>query len=200
MKATLGHSGAVTVSASADPFAATPEFFGKMGLRGWKVSELYDLVEPATKLQTPGGTLDVFAEFKVRNGAISGGVKPVLKDVTVRPADEGLGTRLKAWVADKALDLFSHKAEDQTQKTATIVPIEGRLDNPDIQVWPAILGILRNAFVEGVSAGFAHLPPPAAPEKEGVLKQTKNALQKDKGPPKAQPHEDSKEGKHEDRK
>jgi|GEM_PF-3200769 hypothetical protein len=29
--------------------------------------------------------------------------------------------------------------------------------------------------------------PPAASEKEGVLTQTKHALQKDKGPPKAQP-------------
>lgn len=200
MHATLGHSGAVAVSASADPFAATPEFFGKVALRGWKVAELYDLIEPATKLQTPGGTLDMFAEFKARNGMISGGVKPVLKDVTVRPADEGFGTKLKAWVADKGLDLFSHKTADQTQKVATTVPIEGRLDNPDIQIWPAILGVIRNAFVEGISAGFAHLPPPAATEKEGVIKQTKNALQKDKGPPKAQPKEDSKEEKHEDRK
>jgi hypothetical protein len=200
MHATLGHSGALAASASVDPFAAQPEAFGKVALRGWKVAELYDLVAPATKLQTPGGTLDMFAEFKVRDGQISGGVKPVLKDVTVRPAEEGFGTKLKAWVADKSLDLFSHKAEDKTQKVATTVPIEGKLDSPDIQLWPAILGVIRNAFVEGISAGFAHLPPPAAPEKEGVLKQTKNALQKDKGPPKAQPHEDSKEGKHEDRK
>lgn len=200
MHATLGHSGALAVSASVDPFTAQPEFSGKVALRGWKVDELYDLVAPATKLQTPGGTLDMFAEFKARNGMISGGVKPVLKDVTVRPADEGFGTKLKAWVADKGLDLFSHKSADKTEKVATTVPIEGRLDNPDVQIWPTILGVIRNAFVEGISAGFAHLPPPAAAEKEGLIKQTKNALEKDKGPPKAQPHENSKEGKHEDRK
>lgn len=198
MHATLGHSGVVAVSASADPFTAQPEFSGKVALRGWKVAELYDLIEPATKLQTPGGTLDMFAEFKARNGMISGGVKPVLKDVTVRPADEGFGSKLKAWVADKGLDLFSHKTEDKTEKVATTVPIEGRLDNPDVQIWPAILGVIRNAFVEGISAGFAHLPPPAAEEKQGVLKQTKDALDKDKGPPKAQPYKDSKEEKNED--
>jgi hypothetical protein len=46
---------------------------------------------------------------------------------------------------------------------------------------------VRNAFVEGISAGFAHLPPPAASENEGVLTQTEHSLQKDKGPPKAPP-------------
>jgi hypothetical protein len=36
-----------------------------------------------------------------------------------------------------------------------VIPIQGRLDQPDIQIWPTILGVVRNAFVEGISAGFA---------------------------------------------
>jgi hypothetical protein len=47
--------------------------------------------------------------------------------------------------------------------------------------------VVRNALVEGISAGFAQLPPPAASDKESVLTQTTHSLQKDEGPPKAQP-------------
>lgn len=195
MSGTLGRSGALTLSASADPFKAKPEFSGKMALRGWRVAELYDLIEPATDLQTPGGTLGLFAEFAARGGAIEGSVKPVLRDVTVRPTEEGWGNRLKAWVADKGLDLFSRERDDESETVATVVPIRGRLDKPDIQLWPTILGVVRNAFVEGVTAGFANLPPPVAPKKEGVLKQTKDALEKDAGPPQAQPRQDAKEEK-----
>jgi len=54
----------------------------------------FDLIEPKTKLQTPEGTLDLFAEFKAAAGAISGGVKPVLKNVEVRPTDDDLGNKL----------------------------------------------------------------------------------------------------------
>ena len=99
---------------------------------------------------------------------------------------DGFGNKLKAWIADKVLRLFSARVPGRNA-AATVIPIQGRLDQPDIQIWPTILGVVRNAFVEGISAGFAHLPPPASPEKESVLTQATHALQKDKGPPKAQP-------------
>ena len=70
--AKLGRSGDVTMFVSANPLATKLEFAGKMAVKGWKVAELFDLIEPATDLQTPEGTLDVFAEFKAADGAIPG--------------------------------------------------------------------------------------------------------------------------------
>lgn len=35
---------------------------------------------------------------------------------------------------------------------ATIIPIHGRIDKPDMQVWPAVLGVVRNSFVEALPA------------------------------------------------
>jgi hypothetical protein len=52
---------------------------------------------------------------------------------------------------------------------------------------PTILGVIRNAFVEGLASGFSNLPPKTAEKKEGVLKQTWQALKKGEGPPEAQP-------------
>jgi hypothetical protein len=106
-------------------------------------------------------------------------VTHVLPDVPIRQF-------VLTWVADISLRLFSDRVPGGTE-VATVVPIEGRLDRPEVQLWPTVLGIVRNAFVEGISAGFAHLPPGVAPEKEGVLTQAKHALQKNQGPPKAQP-------------
>jgi hypothetical protein len=184
--AKLGKSGDVTLFVSANPFAKSLEFAGKASLEGWKAAELFDLIQPATKLQTPEGTLDVFVEFRAKGGEITGGVKPVLKNVRVRATEDDLGNRLKAWVADKGLRLFSDRVPDRNA-VATVVPIKGKLTDPDIQLWPTILGVIRNAFVEGISSGFTHLPPPTADKKEGVLEQAKEALDKDQGPPEAQP-------------
>lgn len=184
--AELGRSGQATMFVSANPFARPLAFAGKVEVRGWRIAELYDLVEPQTKLQPTKGTLDVFIEFKSRDGRISGGVKPVLKNAEVKAAEEGIGTRLKAWVADEALHIFSDRVPGRNA-VATVIPIEGRLDQPDIQLWPTVLGVVRNAFVEGVSASFRNVPPEHADEKEGVLSQAKHAVEKDAGPPKAQP-------------
>ena len=184
--ATVGKSGHATLFVSADPFAKKLDFAGNLAIRGWRAAELYDLIEPATELQTPNGTVNLFAEWKARDGAISGGVKPVLENVSVRPAKDGLGTKLKAWLADKGLHLFADRVPGRNA-VATVIPIEGRLDHPDVQLWPTIFGVVRNAFVEGVTTGFGNLPPGAAPKKEGLIDQARHAVEKQAGPPKAQP-------------
>ena len=182
----VGRSGALTLFASADAFASPLAFAGRFELRGLRVAELYDFIEPKTKLQTPRGTLDLFAEFSTKAGRLSGGVKPVLENVDVRPAEPGAWDKVKAWLADKAVKMASDRVPERNA-VATVVPLEGRLTDPDIQLWPAIFGVVRNAFVEGLSSGFAHLPPEKADQNQGVLAQAKDALQKENGPPKAQP-------------
>jgi hypothetical protein len=184
--AKLGRSGDITLFVSANPFARKLEFAGKVSVEGWRAAELFDLIEPATDLQTPQGTISVFTEFKSAAGLITGGVKPVLKNVEVRPTEDDFGNKLKAWLADKGLRLFSDRVPDRNA-AVTIVPIKGRLDDPDVQLWPAVIGVIRNAFVEGISSGFTHLPPPTAEKQEGKIEQLREGLKKEAGPPEAQP-------------
>ena len=185
-KGLLGRSGDLGLFVAADPFASPLAFAGRFELRGLRAAELYAFIEPETKLQTPKGTVDLFAEFKVKGGLRLGGVKPVLRNVEVQPAEPGAWDRLKAWLAQAGMRLASDRVPERNA-VVTVVPLEGRLVSPDVQLWPAVLGVVRNAFVEGIASGFAHLPPAQAPHKEGVLAQGKDALTKDKGPPKAQP-------------
>lgn len=185
----VGRTGDLTLFVSADPFARPLAFKGRFQIEGLHVSELFDFIEPKTELQTPKGTMDMYAQFTAKEGRFHGGVKPVLKGVEVRAAEPGLWTRLKGWFADKSIEVASSGAPSGGA-VATVVPIEGRLTDPKLQLWPAILGVVRNAFVEGVTSGFSNLPPPKAGERQGVLKQTTDALDKEKGPPKAQPQND----------
>lgn len=186
MSGVLGKSGDLSAFVSVNPFAKELEFAGNAALRGWKVAELYEFEAPNTGVHTPRGTLDLFAEFKAENGSITGGVKPVLKNVEVRPAEDTFGSKIKAWVADTALDLFSDRVPNRNA-VATVVPIKGRLDDPQLQVWPTVLSVVRNAFVQGISAGFSSLPPPTAKEDQNIIEQAADALKEDHGPAKAQP-------------
>jgi hypothetical protein len=186
LSAVLGKSGDLSGFVSADLFAKQLNIAGNMALRGWQVKELYELEKANLDMQTPEGTLDLFTEFKVKNGTISGGVKPVLKNVEVRPTDDNLWNNIKAWAADVSLDLFSDDVPGR-DAVATVVPLQGKIDDPKAQVWPTVLSIVRNAFVQGIASGFAHLPPPRSRDKDGPLTQAAEALQKDNGPAKAQP-------------
>jgi hypothetical protein len=182
----LGRSGDLDLFVSADPFSSPLSFAGQLSEKGLRASELYEFIEPKTHLQAGKGTIDVFAEFVSKDGILSGGVKPVLKNIEVRPTEAGVWDRMKAWLADKAVRVASDRVPGR-DAVATTVPLKGKLTDPDIQLWPTVLGVVRNAFVQGLASGFENLPPPTAEKKEGKVEQAKNALKKDQGPPKAQP-------------
>jgi hypothetical protein len=183
---TVGRTGELTVFVSADPFARPLSFAGQVSLTGLGASELYRFVEPKTALNPAHGTIDVFAEFVSKDGWIDGGVKPVLKHIELRPTDSGLWNRMKAWLADQAVQLGSDRVAGR-DAVATTIPIKGKLTDPDVQLWPTVLGVIRNAFVRGVTSGFTNLPPETAPAPEGPVKQAAKAVDAAQGPPKAQP-------------
>lgn len=183
---TVGRSGELNLFVSADPFASPLSFAGQMSVQHLEAAELYEFIEPKTDLQAGKGTIDIFADFVCKGGTLSGGVKPVLKNIEIRPAEAGPWDRLKAWLADKTVKTVSDRVPGR-HAAATTIPIEGRLTDPDVELWPTVLGVVRNAFVEGLTSGFANVPPPIAEKKEGGLKQARNALRKNNGPPKAQP-------------
>ena len=155
---TLASSGKVWIFITAEPFEKGLTFSGRAAVVGLQTSDLYRFIEPATKLHAPEGTVDLFIEFDCRNGDLNGGVKPVLKNVKVRPSKKNPFAVLEAWAADVAVKIFSDRVATRNA-VATVIPIKGTLTGVDVQLWPAIFGVMRNAFVQGLTSGYAHLPP-----------------------------------------
>ena len=42
---------------------------------------------------------------------------------------------------------------------AAIIPFDGHLKDANATLWPVVVSLLRNAFVEGLAAGLSNLPP-----------------------------------------
>jgi len=186
MSGKLQHSGTVSIFVTADPLAKILKFAGQAEVSNLQLADLHGIIAGRTGLHIPEGRFDVRASFKSENGRITGGVRPLLKKVRIEAADQkDLGDRIKAQLADTTLDLFS---DDNSGRdlVGTTIPIKGRLERPTTQLVPTLIGVLRNAFVEGLSTGFRDLPPPTAKEKEGVIEQTVEGLSEEKQP-KAQP-------------
>jgi hypothetical protein len=187
----IQRTGKLTLAFNMDPFAKHLTFNGKAALRDLQLRELYAFTKDRTDLRATQGTIDLFADLRSRDGELSGGVKPVLKNVEVASAKKDLGDRIKAGLADAAVHLASNQ-EHGERRAATVIPIKGKVSDVHTQMLPTILGVIRNAFVEGLTGGFADLPPETAPKKEGVIKQAVKALKKGEGPPEAQPEHRSK--------
>ena len=182
---TIQESGELSAFLTADPLAKGLFFAGRASIQNFELNELSKTMASETGLSVSEGTLDLFAEFDCRAGQLEGGVKPVLKNVKVVKGKPGLGNAVKAVLADAAVKVLSDRV-DQRDAVATVIPLRGDINNPGIQLWPAVIGVLRNAFVIGVSESYARLPPVEGDPKDGPVKQIIEGLNK-KDTPKAEP-------------
>jgi Domain of Unknown Function (DUF748) len=186
-RGTLQESGRVSVFATADPLAKKVTFAGQGELKGLRLAELATLIGAKSGIEPDKGIFDLNVRFEAKEGKITGGVRPILKGVDMKAHKGGIGPKLKALLADAGIKIFSDDVAGR-QAVATTIPIRGTIDDPDVQAVPTILGILRNAFVRGLSDGLSGLPQPTAKKGENVLEQARNALSPKRGAqPKAQP-------------
>jgi hypothetical protein len=184
--ATLNKSGKTTLFATADPLAKGITFAGQMAIKDFDLKDAYNLVDSKSDIAFGKGRLDLLARFGCEAGKLTGAVQPVIKNAEVKPAKEDFGTKVKAWAANLGVDLVSDRVPGRNA-VSTVVPIEGNLSDPQIQLWPTIFGVFRNAFVQGIGTAFSHLPPPRASEPENVLEQATRAIDQKSGLPKEQP-------------
>lgn len=184
----LKPSGLASGFATADPMARRLTMAGQGKLEGLDLPSLNPWLVPQTGLRVDEGTLDIFTSFKVQQGLIDGGVKVMMKEAEVEAGKGNLLSRLAGLLAGLTLDVFSDQVPGR-EAAATVVPIRGTLPDPQAQIVPTFLGLLRNAFVIGLAAGLAQLPPVTAEERQGWITQTINALSRRRGPPAAQPQD-----------
>ncbi len=184
--ALLNNSGNISLFATADPLAKALTFAGQFSLQDMKLVDAYNLVDSKSDLAFTKGTLDLLARFGCDKGQLTGAVQPVIKNAEVKATDDDIINKVKAWAANLGVKLLSDRIPGRNA-ISTVVPIEGSLTDPKLQLWPTIFGIIRNAFIEGIAESFTHLPPPKAEHPQGLLEQAASAISKDAGLPKAQP-------------
>jgi Putative peptidoglycan binding domain/Domain of Unknown Function (DUF748) len=176
-------TGKLSAFVSANPFAGGLAFAGRASVVGLDLREVAPWLGADTGIR-PTGMADAFMVFSSQHGRIRGAVKVIVHGVEVEPAGGGFWPWLKAHTVDVVVDLFSRN--DEADVLATVVPLEGELRDPAVQVWPAVFGILYNAFVEGLAASYAGLPLDRARTPQRPPEQAWRVLIEDKRP-RAQP-------------
>ncbi|MBK7863600.1 MAG: DUF748 domain-containing protein [Archangiaceae bacterium] len=185
MRAVVAKTGTLKILATADLFEEKPVFSGQAQLTGLQLKSLWAWTEAKAGVGAEG-TVNAFVNFNSAKGKLSGDAKVIIENPKVGPATGKLADSLKAKVANLAISVLSSK-DGGDKKIGTTLPLKGTLYKPDPQIWPTILGVVRNAFVESIDWGFTDLPTPTADKKQGLFDQAKDALKKNESGPKAQP-------------
>lgn len=98
------------------------------------------------------GTLHIYSELAVKDGQVTGYVKPLARNVTLLDSEQDDDPFNYIWesLASVVIEIFENQPTDQF---ATRVELEGNLNDPETNFWSTLGGIINNAFVRAFTPG-----------------------------------------------
>jgi hypothetical protein len=130
-----------------DPFSYRPTFQLAVRLLGLDVTKTNALARAYGNFDFERGWFDLVLELDVKEGAVTGYVKPLFRNLKIFDLRKDSSNPLQMfWEAlvGVAATVFRNQPRDQV---GTLVPLTGYIENPETDYLAAIGNLLRNAFV-----------------------------------------------------
>lgn len=147
--------------AEFDPVTRLGDFHYEITVHNIKLVKANDLVRAYSGLDFAGGEGDFVMELQAKDSKLTGYAKPIFKGLKIfswkQDVEQDKKGPLKLAyeaVAEGVSKVFKNQAKDQF---ATRVAISGNIDAKSVSTSDAIIGILRNAFVEAYKPNLEHL-------------------------------------------
>ncbi|SEP02113.1 MULTISPECIES: DUF748 domain-containing protein [unclassified Luteibacter] len=147
--------------AEFDPLERLGDFRYELSVRNIKLVKANDLARAYSGLDFAGGEGDFFMELQAKDRQLNGYAKPLFRGLKIFSWKQDVVEEKKnpvklayEAVAEGVTKLFKNQSKDQF---ATRVPISGSIDAKNVSAMEAIVGVLRNAFVEAYKPNLEHL-------------------------------------------
>ncbi len=161
--------GETRLTVSLQPRAGSADMDVTAQVEDADLVRLKDLVRAYGGFEITAGEFSVYSELQMKGGAIEGYVKPLFRGVEVGTdgeavAEKGLRQRLYEGLVGVGAKVLKNRLRGEV---ATVVPISGRVDRPEVARWETVGRLLQNAFLKPIAPGYepARSPkgePPAA--------------------------------------
>jgi hypothetical protein len=157
--------GETRVTASLQPQARSADVDVTAQIEGADLVRLKDLVRAYGGFEIKAGELSLYSELEMKSGAIAGYVKPMFRGVEVGTDGEavpekGLRQRVYEGIVGIGAKVLKNRLRGEV---ATVVPISGRVDRPEMARWETVSRLLQNAFLDPLMPGYE---PARNPRKE----------------------------------
>ena len=178
------YEGEFAFSMNINPLAKQPTFDLNAELKNTNLVLLNDFFRAYAKIDVNKGKFGMSTEVAAKKGSFKGYVKPIIKDLDVlghEDRNDNLFRKIWEGMVGVVGDVFKNQSKDQV---ATKIPFEGRLDNPETNIWVTITNVLQNAFIQAIQPSIdseiniASVETPE-PEKKTFLEKVFGSKDKD---------------------
>jgi hypothetical protein len=140
-----------------NPFTSLPTFDMDLKMSPVSLVRLNEFARAYANFDFEKGTLAIAAEFAAVNGRMRGYLKPLFDDVDIVDVKEDMKNPLHLlWegFVGSVTRLFRNQRKE---RFATMIPLQGRVDDPKAAVLPTIGNIFRNAFVRAYGPNLENI-------------------------------------------
>ena len=144
------YGGKLTFNMKIDALAEHPTYDMNAEIKGANLVRLNDFFKAYADFDVNKGTFGAYLEIAAKDRKYIGYVKPVIKDLDVVGPEDRKDTFLRQlWegIVGVAADVLENP---KSETIATKVPIVGTYDDRTIGTWYAVLGVLRNGFIQAI--------------------------------------------------
>jgi hypothetical protein len=165
------YDGNIRVDVKLDPLAKAPTFDLNAEMSETNLVHLNPFFTAYANFDLKRGNMSLYSEFAAKQNEFKGYVKPIIKDLDIVQLNKEEGSVLQiGWEAfvGSVAEVFQNQPKG---RLASKVPVEGKFTKPDVKILPAILSILKNAFIEALkpsldySINIANVEEPEEPKK-----------------------------------
>jgi hypothetical protein len=165
-------NGAMLARATFRPQTRSPDFDLDVRIEDTDLPAMNDLLKANGNFDVAEGKLFVYTEIAVRNGRVSGYVKPLFKNLKVYEASQDRDKPLTNKAYEHVVGAVAKVLENrQREEVATKTDLSGPLENPQSSLVQVVLRLIQNAFFKAILPGL-----------EGRLQQTRGEQPHDEGP------------------
>jgi hypothetical protein len=149
--------GETRLTVSLQPQAGSADMDVTAQIEGADLVRLRDLVRAYGGFDITAGEFSVYSELQMKAGAIDGYVKPLFRGVEVGTdgeagaAEKGLRQRVYEGVVGIGAKVLKNRLRGEV---ATVIPISGRVDRPQVARWETVGSLLQNAFLKPIAPGY----------------------------------------------
>lgn len=158
-------SGHVELAMKINPFTRHPTFELDFKLSPVPIVKFNDFSRAYANFDFEKGTLAITSELSAVNGSMRGYVKPLMDHVSIVDVKEDLRHPLKlVWegLVGTVTRLFRNQRKE---RFATVIPLEGSVNDTKALVLPMIGNVFHNAFVRAYGPNFEHFEPEQSAKK-----------------------------------
>jgi len=148
-------TGHVEASLTFRPETRGPDMDLAVRIHNASMRSLNDLWRAYGNVDVAAGRFSLFMEVSVNEGAMKGYVKPFFRSIKVydekQDDEKGLGRRLYERLVGGLSTLLENRSRDEV---ATKADFSGRIADPNMNNWQAVVHLVQNAFFQTILPGF----------------------------------------------